>query len=116
CNELGEAVVILLPHFVRHHRLERRPWDLDAQIQLAPVPFVDDEAIARTAFFTAHEETRDLLDRLLSSREADAKKRRVRHLLEPFEAEGEVRAATAVDHRVNIVNDNRSCRLELLGA
>ena len=43
-DELGEAVVVLVPHFVRHHGVERRPRHLERQIHLPPVPFVDDGA------------------------------------------------------------------------
>ena len=40
-DQFGQPVVILLPHFVRHHRFERRSRDLDAQIHVAPVSLID---------------------------------------------------------------------------
>ena len=37
-NELSEARVDLPPHFLRHHRLERRSRNLEAQIAAALMP------------------------------------------------------------------------------
>ena len=43
-DQLREPVVVLLPHLVRHHRVERRARDLDAEIDRAAMPLVDDRA------------------------------------------------------------------------
>ena len=41
-DELRQTVVVLLPHFVRHHRFERRAGDLDGQVHRAAMTFIDD--------------------------------------------------------------------------
>ena len=43
-NELGEPVVLLDPDLGGHDRLERRAWQLEREIALARVAFVDDRA------------------------------------------------------------------------
>ena len=45
-------------------------------------------------------------DRRLRRREADPLERRCRHLFEPLEGQGEMRAAAGVDDRVNLVDDD----------
>src|SRR5258705_9429816 len=67
-DELRQAVVVLLPDLVRHHRVERRARDLDGEVDFAAMPFVDDGAVRWTI---AHQELRDFLDRLLRPGEAD---------------------------------------------
>ena len=41
-DELSQARVDFPPHLVRHHRLERRPRNFEAQIALALMPRIDD--------------------------------------------------------------------------
>ena len=61
-NQLGQPVVVLRPDLVRHHRIERRPRDLHADVHLTPVTFIDDRAVAG---FGADEEPGDFLNGLL---------------------------------------------------
>ena len=88
-NQLREALVVLVPDFMRHHGVERRAGNLDREIDLAPMPFVDDDRGQRSApqlctagraFHVrrtiANEKSRHLPDRLLSRRQADALKTR----------------------------------------
>ena len=62
-HEVGEAVVVLLPDLVRHHRFERGLRQLELQIDRAPVSFVHDRAVA----VRADEEARDGFDRAAAS-------------------------------------------------
>ena len=68
-NQRGEPVVVLLPDLVRHDRFERRAGNLQIEIHRAPMPLVDNRALART---DTHEIPRDLFDRLLRGGQADA--------------------------------------------
>ena len=43
-DERREPVVVLLPHFVRHHRFQRCARDLDSEIDRPAVTGVDDRA------------------------------------------------------------------------
>ena len=73
-DKLGQPRVNFRPHLVRHHRLERRARNLQAQIAPALMARVDDRnfrgrlAVRRGA----GEEMRDGFDRVLRGREADA--------------------------------------------
>jgi hypothetical protein len=67
-DEGREAVVDLAPLLVRGDGLEIRPGELDGQIEIAPVPDVDDGA--RTV--GAGEEPRSLADGVDGGGEADA--------------------------------------------
>src|SRR2546430_16393147 len=61
-DQLGDPGVDLFPHFRRHHRLERRGWNLQLEIQRANVPGVDNR---RQWLMGAYQELGDLFDRLL---------------------------------------------------
>ena len=61
-DQADQAVVDLLPDLVRHHRFERRAGDLDGEVELPLVAFVDD----RTR--SAGQKARDFIDRLLRRR------------------------------------------------
>ena len=80
-HQLGEAAVDLLPHLVRHHRRERRRRHLEREIALLGVADVDDRAVGAAVGVDragADQEARDLVDRLLRRRQADAHERRAR--------------------------------------
>ncbi len=112
-DELGEPVEDLLPHFVRHDRFERRAWQLERQLESTAVSLVDHGALASSTIRPdADQELRHLFDGMLSRREADALERAARDVLEPFEAERQVRAAARLDHRVDLVHDDRPHRAE----
>ena len=64
----------------------------------------------------ADEEARDLLDRLLRRRQADAQQRLPGDLLQPLERQREVRAAPRADHRVDLVDDDGAHRAQHLAA
>ena len=68
-NQLGDAGVDLLPHFCRHHRLERRRWNLEREIEGPDMAGVDNR---RQRLAGPYEELRDLFDRPLCRRQADA--------------------------------------------
>src|SRR5215831_14357586 len=100
-DQLREAVVVLLPHLVRHDRIERRAGNLNCQVDLAAMPFVDDSDVIVAS---ADEKARDVSDWLLSGGEADPLeaatagadlKVRLYDCFEPLQRQREVRAATA---------------------
>src|SRR5947199_9447375 len=71
-NKLSNAIVNLLPDFVGHHGFERRVGNFDCQVQLARMSRIDNRAAWRAVRFNirgADQESRDLLDRFLRSRE-----------------------------------------------
>ena len=68
-NQLGDAGVDLFPHFRRHHRLERRRWNLERQIEGPDMAGVDDRGQGLAG---SYEELRDLFDRPLCCRQADS--------------------------------------------
>ena len=99
---------------MRHHRGQRRGRHLDRQVHRAPVPFIDDEAVAARVV-VADQESRDLFDRFLRGREADALQTRASlagpsvsaaDSLQPFERQRQMRAATRANHRVNLIHDH----------
>src|SRR5207302_1177715 len=91
-DELHEALVNLGPHFMRHHRFERRLGYLHREIHLAPVAFVDDRA------WLTRKEARHLFDRLLRCRKADALERPAADVVEALERERQMRAAARLQH------------------
>ena len=101
-DQLRQAVVIVLPHFVRHHRFELRERHFEREIHRPPMTFVDDRAIGGAA----GEIARDLFDRLLRRRQPEAQQRLFGNLCEPFERQREVRAATRADDGVDLVDDD----------
>ncbi len=104
-DQPDQALVDLLPHLVRHHRLERRAGHLDGEIRVAIVAAVDDGAFGIPR---AGEEARHLLDRLLRRRKAEALQAPAAHVVEPFERQGEVGAAPRLEHRVDLVDDEHA--------
>ena len=96
-DELHEALVDLGPHFVRHHRFERRLRHLHREIHLAPVAFVDDRA------WLTRKEARHLLDRLLGRRQARAQQATAAERCQPFERQRQVGAALVRSQRMDLV-------------
>ena len=110
-DELGQSVVQLLPHFRRHHRLERRRGDLDREVELPGVARVDNAGVG-CRVSGARQESGDLLDRLLGRGQTDALERAARQMLQPLEREREVAAALVPRHGVDLVHDHRAHRAE----
>ena len=81
-DECREPIVIFIPDLVRHHRLERRSRNFDAEIHGPDVAGVDDRAgIARRA----DEIARDLFNRFLCRGEANPLDRPLTHVAQPLE-------------------------------
>src|SRR5262245_9149183 len=109
-DELGESIVVLLPHFVRHDGRERRAWNLHGEICRTTVSLVDDDAPAARVV-VADQDPRDLLDRLLRRRQADALNRTggaVYDFFQPLERQRQMSAAARADDRMNLVDDHRA--------
>jgi hypothetical protein len=109
-DELGDAAVDLLPLVVRHHRRERRRRQLEGEVALLRVADVDDLAVGLAVDdgAGADQEARDLVDRLLRRRQADAHQRLRDDRLQPLEREREVAAALARGDGVDLVDDHRA--------
>ena len=108
--ERGQAIVVLLPHFVRHHRLERRSRQLEREVGGAAMALVDDDAVGAPVGADVRrpdQEARDVVDRPLRRREADPLHRMRADVREPLERERQVRAAPRADHGVDLVDDHR---------
>lgn len=118
-DALLEDVVDLFPDIVGHHGTERRARDLDAQVELAAVPRVDDRAVrlpAQVEFGIADEKLRDELDGFLRCRQADALEGAADEVAQALDAQGEVGAAFATDHGVDFVDDEGACAGQHLAA
>ena len=70
-DQLGQAVVILVPDLVRHDRAERRAGNLHGQVELAAMALVDDRTVA-PARIGPQQEPGDFFDRALRGRQTDA--------------------------------------------
>ena len=71
-DQLGDAVVDLFPHLVRHHRFERRGRQLEGEVDAAAMAEIDD---LRPLALGGEQEVGDRLDRPLRGREPDAQRR-----------------------------------------
>ena len=115
-RELREPRVDLLPDLVRHHRLERRrraPRARDrARARGRRRRSRTAAPSARAAARTPDQEARDLLDRLLRRRQADAHRRLRGQRGEPLERQREMAAALVAGERVDLVDDHRARRRE----
>ena len=108
-DQLGEPVVLLDPDLGRHDRLERRARQLEREIALARVAFVDDRA-GRVG--DAREKARQHVDRLRRRRDADARRRPLAERFEPLERQRQMRAALVARERVDFVDDDRAHRAQ----
>ena len=118
-DQRREPVVVLLPHLVRHHRFERRSWDLQTEIDPSTMAFVDNPAIGHSGTVDrarADEKAGDFFDRFLRGGQTDPEHPGSSHLLEPLEAEREVRTAPRADHGVDFVDDHGADRPQHLPA
>ena len=101
-RQLGDAVVNLAPHFVAGDGAKLGRRNFDREVELAAMADVDD---GRSRASRAGQEMRDLLDRLLRRRQADAR-RPVRQQVKPLQRERQVRAALVVGDGVDFVDDH----------
>ena len=108
-DELGQARVNVLPHLVRHHRLERRSRNFQTQIAPTLVPRVDDRDLCRRRAIRcgAGEKMGDGFDRILRSREADALQAVAAQGCEPLERKREMGAAFVRRDGMDFVHDHR---------
>ncbi len=111
-HELGHAGVDLLPLLVGADRREGGRRDLDAEIERAESPGVDQRARA----IGPDQKPADAIERLLCGREADALDRPPDETLQPLEREGEVAAALVPSQGVDLVHDDGSNRRKHLPA
>ena len=73
-DQRHQALVDFGPDLSGHHGFQRRARNLQPEVQLAEVALVDDRAVGCARFVhpaSAHEETRDLFDRVLRGRKPD---------------------------------------------
>ena len=95
---LGRRVLPELGHVVDR--------DDDLELQLLARTRVDDRHRPWSVGPEATQEPRDLVERALRRGKADPLRRPVRDLVEPFEAQHEVRTALGGRHRVDLVDDH----------
>ncbi len=114
-DELDQLLVDLGPLLVGADGRQRGLWDLDLQVELARVARVDDAAVGLARFIDAagaHEEARDLLDRALRGREADALQRPPAERVQTLQRQGQVGASLVARQGVDLIDDHRARRAE----
>ncbi len=102
-DERGDAVEDVAHLLGRRDRLELAVGELEREVEVALVAGVDDHR----QLAIADEQPADGLDRPLRGREPDPVRTGVAQRLEPFEGEGEVRAALVARDGVDLVDDDR---------
>ena len=108
-DQRGQLLIDFLPHFVGHHRFERRRRHLDAEVARAAVAGIDDRAIERGTFGRrADQEPRHLLDRLLRRGQTDAGEPPPAQNIQAFQRQREMAAALVAGERVDLVDDDRA--------
>ncbi len=109
-REFGEPVVDRAPDLVRHHRFQRGGRDFQRQIARAMMAAIDNAAVAARIGRRRHtdQEARDLLDRLLRGRQADAQRRRGAELRQALQRQRQMGAALVGGERVDLVDDHRA--------
>ena len=107
-DQLGDAVVDLLPDLARHHRFERRGRQFEREIARPTMAGVDDRAFRRRPALRRRRrpESGRPLDRLLRRRQADALQPPAAQRIEPLERQREMRAALVRRDRVDLVDDD----------
>ena len=100
-DQRDQPVVDLLPHLVRHHRLERR-----AAAPRRPGPAAACGPCPRSAQGSLGQKARNFLDRLLRGRKADALQLAAANVVEALERQRQVRAAARLQHGVDLVDDH----------
>ena len=108
-DQCGQAVVVLLPDFLRHHRIQGRARDFDSQIHPAAMSDIDHRTILRGSA-GAEQEPRDFFDRFLGRGKPEAQQPPLGNLLQPFERERQVGATPRADDRVDFVDDHGASR------
>ncbi len=103
-HQFRNAVVDLVPHFVRRHRPKLARGNFDSEIEFASLCDLHDR---RRGPSVSGEKLRDQFDWLLRGGKADARRPRGCERFEPFERQREMRAALVVRDGVNFVDDHR---------
>ncbi len=101
-GQFRDAVVNLAPHFVAGDGAKLRRRNLHCQVKLAAMADVDHGWGGASR---AGQKVRDLLDRLLRGRQADAG-RPIRQQVEPLQRERQVCAALVIGDGVDFVDDD----------
>ena len=107
-DERGEAVVDLGPLLVRGDGRHLGVGQFDAEVEVALVAAVDDDAAGAVACHRRvrpDQEARDLVDGTLRGGEADAGRAFVGDVVEPGDAERHVAAAPVADEGVDLIDD-----------
>src|SRR5207248_1237359 len=88
-NQFDETIVDVVPHLVRRDRAEFAFRNLDGEIHLALVSYIDDDG-RRATFVHTGQEFSDKLDWFLRGGEANANRLRVRENLKALERESKM--------------------------
>src|ERR1700722_13796636 len=109
----GEAIVDFAPHFVGGDGAKLTSWNLDGQIEFAPMTYLHDHGIRPSR---AAEKMGDEFDRLLRRGKTNAGESFTSQVVETFEGERQVRSAFVVGDRMNFIDDHGFNRSEHLAA
>jgi len=111
-DQLGQALVDLLPHLGRHHGLKRRLRKFEGEVTPTAVAGIDDGAVdaGGGARVHPHQETSDRLDRLLGRRKAHALQVVAAERRQPLERKRQMGATLVGGDRVDLVDDHRAGR------
>ena len=101
-----QVVRKLLPHFIRHDRLQRRTRQFDGQIHPAPVITVHDRAMRSLG--SSSQKAGNFFDRLLRRRQANALHGTLCQSGKSLDAERQMRSAAIVNDRVDFIHDDRA--------
>ena len=107
-DEHGDAIEDVAHLLGRRDRFELAFGELQREVEVALVTRVDDHR----QLAIAHEQPADRFDRPLRGREPDPVRTSVAQRLEPFEGEGQVRAALVAGDGVDLVDDHRLDRAQ----
>ena len=112
-GEIGNALVNLVPHFIRRYGAKLAAGHLDAQIKRPALRDVDDIG---QRLIGSRQELRDELNWLLRGGKANSRGAGSGERVEPLERERQMRAALVVRHGVNLIDDHGLHRAQNLAA
>ena len=105
-DQLGDTVVRLVPNLVRSNRPQLVPRRFDRQIQLSPMPELENASAA--ALEPPAQKRRNPLDRIDRRRKANAlQPAGGGDRLQPLQRQSQVRAALVAGRRMDLIDDHR---------
>ena len=112
-HQQRQSIIDLRPNLARHHRLERRRWDLQRQVAPPNVAAIDDGAARRVR---AGQEPSNFLDRLLRGRQTYPGQCAPGQGLQALQRQRQMRAALVAGDGVNFIDDHGTAGREHVAA